>query len=463
VSVIVNILTIIESVAAFIVAIGVLVTIHEFGHFWVARKMGVKVLRFSVGFGKPLWIKRAGEDQTEYVIAAIPFGGYVKMLDEREGEVAEQDLDRAFNRKSVWRRFAIVAAGPVFNFIFAIVAYYLIYLAGVAGIKPMIGEVANPSPAYSAGVKLQDTILSVNGVETISWEKARFTLLEESIDGGTITLEVQGLDKQISDKSLDISGLKLLQDEQIDLMAELGLSMWRPDIPPVIDEVIPGGAGEAAGLIAGDKILALNGESIVNVNQWVDLIRAHPGQMLTLLVLREAEKIRLQISPRLQEKNGSSYGFINVKIRVEIPEDIRREMRVVERYGPIGALGEALDKTWRMSWLTLKVLGKLVVGEASVKNLSGPITIARYAGISARIGFEQFLGFLAIISISLGVLNLLPVPILDGGHLFYYLIEMLKGSPVSETTEMIGQKIGIALLFGLMSIAIYNDLLRLVE
>ena len=457
-----NILSIIESVAAFIVAIGVLVTIHEFGHYWVARKMGVKVLRFSVGFGKPLWIKKAGEDQTEYVVAAIPFGGYVKMLDEREAEVAEQDLDRAFNRKSVWRRFAIVAAGPVFNFIFAIVAYYLIYLAGVAGIKPMVGEVANPSPAYSAGVKLQDTILSVNGVETISWEKARFTLLEESVDRGSITLVVQGLDQQIIEKTLDVSGLRLLQDEQIDLMGELGLSMWRPDIPPVIDEVIADGAAAAAGLKAGDKILSLNGQSIINVNQWVNQIRAHPGQMLSLLVARDGEKVTLQISPAIREENGSSYGFIGVRNRIEIPQDIRRQMKVVERYGPVSALGEALDKTWRMSWLTLKVLGKLVVGEASVKNLSGPITIARYAGLSARIGFEQFLGFLAIISISLGVLNLLPVPILDGGHLFYYLIEMLKGSPVSETTEMVGQKIGIALLFGLMSIAIYNDLLRLV-
>jgi regulator of sigma E protease len=457
-----NFLMIIESIAAFVVAIGVLVTIHEFGHFWVARKMGVKVLRFSVGFGKPLWIKKAGRDQTEYVIASIPLGGYVKMLDEREGEVAAEDIDRAFNRKSVWRRFAIVAAGPAFNFIFAIVAYYLIYLAGVAGIKPMVGEVANPSPAYSAGIKKQDTILSINGAETISWERARFSLLEESVDRGTITLVVQGLDMQISEKTLDLSGLRLLQDEQIDLMGELGLSMWRPDIPPIIDEVIPDGAAAAAGVMAGDEILALDGKAISNVNQWVDLIRAHPGRMLSLLVLRQGEKVTLQISPAIREENGSSYGFIGVKNRIEIPEDVRRQMKVVERYGPVGALGEALDKTWRMSWLTLKVLGKLVIGEASVKNLSGPITIARYAGMSARIGLEQFFGFLAIISISLGVLNLLPIPILDGGHLFYYLIEMLKGSPVSEFTEMVGQKIGIALLFGLMSIAIYNDLLRLV-
>ncbi len=455
-------LSIIYSVGAFVVAIGVLVTIHEFGHYWVARKMGVKVLRFSVGFGKPLWTIKAGVDQTEYVLASIPLGGYVKMLDEREAEVDEAELDRAFNRKNVWRRFAIVAAGPLFNFIFAIVAYYLIYLAGVAGIKPVIGDVINPSPAYSAGVQSQDTILSINGNDTPSWEKARFILLEESIDRGAIVLEVQGLDQQISEKKLDISGLRLLEDEQIDLMGELGLSMWRPDIAPTIDEVIAGGAAAASGLLAEDKIYSIDGLKIINVGHWVDIIRANPGSNLALVVIRGDKKESLQLRPASVEENGIHHGFIGVKNRVDIPPEIRREMEVVERYGPVEALGEALDKTWRMSWLTLKVLGKLLVGEASIKNLSGPITIARYAGISAQIGLEQFLGFLAIISISLGVLNLLPIPVLDGGHLFYYLIEMIKGSPVSETTELVGQKIGMALLFGLMSIAIYNDVLRLV-
>lgn len=456
-------LTVVYNVGAFALAIGILVTIHEFGHFWVARKMGVKVLRFSVGFGKPLWIKKAGDDQTEYVLAAIPLGGYVKMLDEREGDVAKVDLDRAFNRKSVWRRFAIVIAGPVFNFIFAIVAYYLIYLGGVAGIKPIIGEVSNPSPAYSAGVQSRDVILSINGIKIPSWEKARFILLEESIDREDITLTVQGLDKQISDKTLDISNLRLLQDEQVDLMGELGLSMWRPDLPALIDEVIPEGAAAAAGMLAGDKIVSLNGQTVKSVHQWVTLIRSNPGQKLSLVVLRDNKRVSLQIIPAIREDNGTSYGFIGVMNRVEIPQEIRQQMEVTEQYGPIGAMAAAVDKTWRMSWLTLKVLGKLIVGEASIKNLSGPITIARYAGISARIGVEQFLGFLAIISISLGVLNLLPIPMLDGGHLFYYLIEIIKGSPVSETTELVGQKIGMALLIGLMSIATYNDLLRLVE
>ncbi len=451
------------SVLAFIVAIGVLVTIHEFGHFWVARKMGVKVLRFSVGFGKPLWMRRAGPDQTEYVIASIPFGGYVKMLDEREGEVEPQDLERAFNRKSVWRRIAIVAAGPAFNFLFAILAYYLMFVVGVGGIKPLIGDVSNPGPAYTAGVQQRDLILSVNGIDTPSWEKARFTMLEEAVGADQIILQVQGEDSQIRDKVIDIRGLELLQKDQIDLMRDLGLSPWRPDIPPIIDEVLADGAAQQAGLQAGDKILELDGITIENAQQWVRHIRDNPEKTMSLKVLRDGAETRLTLTPRSRSEAGETYGYIGVRNRVDIPDSVRREMAVVERYGVVDGMLEAMDKTCRMTWLTLRVLGKLVTGEASVRNLSGPITIAHYAGITARIGLEPFLGFLAIISISLGVLNLLPVPMLDGGHLLYYLVEVVKGSPVSEQTEIIGQKIGILLLFCLMSIAVYNDLLRLVD
>ena len=455
-------LGIVYSIVAFIVAIGVLVTVHEFGHFWVARKLGVKVLRFSVGFGKPLWVKKSGVDQTEYVIAAIPFGGYVKMLDEREGEVAEHELSRAFNQKSVWRRIAIVVAGPAFNFLFAILAYYLIFLAGVSGVKPVVGVINSPSPAYTAGVQQGDLILAVNGIETSSWERARFAMLEESISAEQIILQVQSQDLQIRDKVIDIRELGLLKEEQINLLRDLGISTWKPDIPPIIDEVLPDGAARQAGLLAEDKILTLDYIAINNATLWVNQIRAYPDREMPLRVLRDGEEVELTITPRSRTEAGETFGFIGVQNRIEIPESVRREMMVTERYGPLEGMVEAIDKTWRMTWLTLRVLGKLVTGEASVRNLSGPITIAHYAGVSARIGLEPFLGFLAIISISLGVLNLLPVPMLDGGHLFYYLVEIFKGSPVSEQTEIIGQKIGILLLFGLMSIAIYNDLLRLV-
>ena len=455
-------LGIIYSILAFIVAIGILVTVHEFGHFWVARKLGVKVLRFSVGFGKPLWLWKSGVDQTEYVIAAIPFGGYVKMLDEREGEVEEHELERAFNQKSVWRRIAIVVAGPAFNFLFAILAYYLIFLVGVSGVKPVIGEIDNPSPAYTAGVQQGDLILAVNGIETASWESARFAMLEESISAEKMVLQVQSQDLQIRERVIDITELGLLKGEQINLLRDLGISAWRPDVPPVIDEVLPDGAARQAGLLAEDKVLSLDNVIIVNVTQWVNHIRANAATEMALRVLRDGDEVELTITPRSRTEAGETYGYIGVRNRIEIPESVRREMMVTERYGPLRGIVEAVDKTWRMTWLTLRVLGKLVTGEASVRNLSGPITIAHYAGVSARIGLEPFLGFLAIISISLGVLNLLPVPMLDGGHLFYYLVEIIKGSPVSEQTEIIGQKIGILLLFGLMSIAIYNDLLRLV-
>ena len=454
--------TISYSILAFIVAIGVLVTVHEFGHFWVARKLGVKVLRFSVGFGKPLWMRKAGPDQTEYVIAAVPFGGYVKMLDEREGEVLPQELERSFNRKSVWRRIAIVAAGPAFNFLFAILAYYLIFMAGISGVKPVIGEVSIPGPAHSAGIQRGDLILAVNDIETPSWERARFAMLEESVGASQIVLRVQGSDLQIREHVIDIADLSLLAKERIDLMRDLGLSAWRPEVPPIISEVLPDGAAEASGVLAEDRIQTLDGVDIVDARQWVQLIRDNPDKTMPLVVLRDGLPVTLSITPRSRTEAGETYGYIGVRNRVEIPETLRQQMAVTERFGPVEGLGQALDKTWRMSWLTLRMLGKLITGEASVRNLSGPITIAHYAGVSARIGLEPFLGFLAIISISLGVLNLLPVPMLDGGHLFYYLIEIFKGSPVSETTEIVGQKIGIMLLFCLMSIALYNDLLRLV-
>ena len=303
----------------------------------------------------------------------------------------------------------------------------------------------------------------MNGIETATWEKARFTLLDEAVSEDRIVLRVQGEDLQIRDRVLDIAELELLQDEKIDLMQDLGLTSWRPNIAPTIEEVLEDGAARQAGLRAGDLILALDGVRIENARQWVDQIRANPERPMPLQVLRDGETVELTLTPRSRSEGGETFGYIGVRNRIDIPESMRREMLVTERYGPVSGLVSAIDKTWSMTWLTLRVLGKLVTGEASVRNLSGPITIAHYAGLSARIGLEPFLGFLAIISISLGVLNLLPVPMLDGGHLLYYLVEIFKGSPVSEATEIIGQKIGIFLLFCLMTIALYNDLLRLVE
>ncbi len=458
-----DLLSILYNIFAFVAAIGILVTIHEFGHYWVARKSGVKVLRFSVGFGKPLWIKKGGVDQTEYALSAIPLGGYVKMLDEREGPVDTDEIHRAFNQQSVGKRFAIVFAGPALNFLFAIIAYALMYMSGVSGIKPYIGEIDNPGVAHTAGLQKKDLILSINGIETLSWEKARLTLLQQAIDGVDLHLQVQGEDFQLREVTLNMEDQAILQDEMSDILEQIGISMWRPAIPPTIDEVLADGAAEAAGLMAGDNIVSLNGRVVSDIYQWVDMIRSQAGQTLDLIVLREGRRVALKITPKLKQQDGESYGFIGVKNVVVIPEEIRQKLRVVEKYSFFGAGLEAIDKTWQMSALTLKVLGRLIIGEASLKNLSGPITIAKYAGLSARIGLESFFSFLAIISISLGVLNLLPIPMLDGGHLFFYLIEIIKGSPVSEAVESVGQRIGLAILMMLMTIAIYNDILRLVS
>ncbi len=454
-------LGILYSIGAFIVAIGVLVTIHEFGHFWVARKMGVRVLRFSVGFGSPIWSWTSPRDGTEYVVAAIPLGGYVKMLDEREGNVDDAELEQAFNRKSVGKRFAIVAAGPIFNFIFAVVAYYLIFVTGVAGVKPMLGEVQQGTSAYSAGLKRGDVILAVNDVEVASWERLRFALLDHTIAGESIRVRVLTENQETYERVLDVDGINALQDEQIDPATELGFTTWRPDIAPTIDEVIAGGAAQEAGVQQGDQVVAIGETRIRNARQWVDLIRANPDQALSLQVRRGESIVDLTITPRSRTENAETFGYIGVRNRVDIPEDIRQQMMVTESFGLLGSIPESMQKTWDMTWLTLRVIGKLIIGEASVKNLSGPISIAQYAGVTASIGLEAFLGFLAIISISLGVLNLMPVPMLDGGHLFYYVIEMIKGSPVSEAVEVIGQKIGLALLIMLMSLAVYNDLMRI--
>jgi len=448
------------SVVAFIVAIGVLVTVHEYGHFWVARRLGIKVLRFSIGFGKPLWKRTFGKDETELVIAALPLGGYVKMLDEREGEVDAAELTRAFNRQPVKTRIAVVVAGPAANFLFAIVVYWAMFVTGVPGLKPVVGEVTPASYAAGAGILAGDEILAVAGEATPTWEAAVLALLDASLDG----LDTVGLTiRDAGGQERHLQAHFETPDELLKkggVLENFGVSPWQP--PAVIESLVEGGAGERAGLLPGDQVVRADDVTISNWGQWVDFVRERPGREIAVQVLRNGETAGLTITPDSTIEKGSEIGRIGAYVQLP-SEEQRATMRVVVRHGLFKAIPEALGRTWEVTTLTLRTLWKMVSGRASVENLSGPITIARYAGQSAAIGLATFLGFLGIVSVSLGVLNLLPVPVLDGGHLLFYLIELVKGSPVADAVQLAGQKIGIFLLLALMSLAFYNDLVRLLD
>ena len=444
---------------AFLVALGVLITVHEFGHFWVARRLGVKVLRFSVGFGTPLW-KHVGKiDGTEYVVAAIPLGGYVKMLDEREGPVEQSELTRAFNRQSLKVRTAVVLAGPVFNFLFAIFAYWLILVTGDTGMRPLIGEIEPDSIAEKAGFVEGDEIIAVGDRKTPTWESAVYALLAESL--GDQDLPVRVRDQQYLEKVRWLEARELADvTEDGQVLERIGLSPKRPLLPAIIGEVLAGEAADRAGLRAGDELLSVDGVPLEDWGAWVTYVREHPDQKMSLDVRRDGvvRPVLLTTGHRIDD-GGTLIGRIGAS--VQVPEQLREEYRAEIRLGPVDAVGAAVQKTWDLSVLMLKMLGKMLVGEASVKNLSGPISIAESAGRSASYGLVYFLKFLAVVSISLGVLNLLPVPILDGGHLLYFLIEALKGSPLSESAQIQGQRIGILILLGLMTLAFYVDISRL--
>ena len=448
------------SLAAFIVAIGVLVTVHEFGHFWVARRLGVKVLRFSIGFGKPLWMRTFGKDNTELVIAALPLGGYVKMLDEREGEVDPAEVSRAFNRQPVSTRIAVVVAGPAFNFLFAIIVYWAMFVTGMPGVKPVVGDVAPASYAADAGILSGDEFISVEGRPTRTWEATVLALLDAGLDGlDTVAVTVRDIDGQ--ERHLQVrfeTPDELLKKGGV--LENFGLTPWQP--PAVIESLVEGGAGARAGMLPGDQVVFADDVAINTWARWVDFVRERPRQDIAVQLRRDGELIDLTVRPDSITENGKEIGRIGAYVQLP-DEEQRATMRVVVRYGVLKAVPEAFGRTWEVTTLTFRTLWKMVSGKASVENLSGPITIAQYAGQSAAIGLASFLSFLGIVSVSLGVLNLLPVPVLDGGHLLFYLVELIKGSPVTDAVQLAGQKIGIALLLALMSLAFYNDLLRLLD
>lgn len=444
---------------AFLVAISILIAVHEFGHFWVAKKLGVKVLRYSIGFGRPIWRTVRGPDRTEYVIAALPLGGYVQMLDEKDGEVKEAEKPRAFNRQPVWKRFAIVAAGPAFNFLFAIVAFWLMFVIGTNALKPVIGEVAENSPASIAGLQAEQEIIAINDEPTPVWEVAMGRLLPAVVDRESISLTLRNPSGSVSQHQLPLNRI----DGELDpdnLFELIGFEPWRPRVEAQVGQILEGSPAEQAGLQKGDRILAIDDRQIELFTDMSDYVRQRPGVPLEFRVDRGDSVLSLTITPRAIEHEGKTIGQLG--IGALNPGNIPDDMVVYYDYSLAGAVGKAVTQTGDMTLLTLKMLGKLVTGEVSVKNLSGPINIARHAGLSASAGINRFLNFLAIVSISLGILNLLPIPILDGGHLLFYIVEIFKGSPVSEQTELTGRMIGIFLLVMLMGLAFYNDIMRLV-
>jgi len=451
-------LDILINIISFIVVIGVLVTFHEYGHFWVARRFGVKVLRFSVGFGKPIatW---HGKDGTEYVLAQIPLGGYVKMLDERTDDVDEVDLPHAFTQQSLYARMAIVIAGPAFNFLLAIVLYWLIFTIGTEGLKPIIADVKPASIAEQAGMKQGDELLSIDGKVSQTWSVAGLELIAAVVEGrGTTDIVVKDSDGLRQNRQLVLQGLSA-DVQKKSVITQLGIKPRLPDWPAIIEEVKPGGAAAAAGLLSGDEVLMADNKVVKDWRDWVTVVQKKPGETMQLTVLRDGKQLVIPLTPGIKTHNEVQYGYVGAVGAPPAP--VSKEFMAVVQYPFFAAWGEAAKKTWQISHLTLRMLGKMVIGEASIKNISGPLTIAQYAGRSASIGLIQFLSFMAVVSISLGVLNLLPIPVLDGGHLMYYLAELIKGSPVSEKTQLFGQQMGMVLLGLLMVVAFYNDVVRL--
>ena len=452
-------MSLVVTILSFLVTVGVLVVIHELGHYAAARLVGVKILRFSVGFGRVLWLRRLGADRTEWAVAAIPLGGYVKMLDEREGEVAPEERARAFNRQNVWARIFIVLAGPVANFLLAILVYWGLFVSGLPGLKPVVGDPPSNTPAAIAGLANGDTVRAVAGDATHTWNDVRWALLKEAVKRGEVDFEVEAPGGSRATRRVDLSSITK-DDLDRDFLVKLGLRPYRPAVPAELGRVMPGSAAERAGLQARDRIVAIDGKRVATWFDFTSAVSASAGKVLAIEVEREGRRFSLRATPDAHGEGAARVG----RLGVEAGEPLKREyerMTTTVRYGVFEAVPRAVAKVADLSVFSIKMLGRMIMGDVSWKNLSGPITIADYAGQSAQLGWVTWLGFLALVSVSLGVLNLLPIPLLDGGHLVYYFAEIVKGSPVSERTMEIGQRFGLALLLLLTCFAFYNDINRL--
>ena len=444
-------------IVAFAITLGVLVVFHELGHYVVARLAGVKVLRFSVGFGRMIWSRRFGRDRTEWALSAIPLGGYVKMADEREAPVASGDLARAFNRQSVWRRIAIVAAGPIANLLLAVLLFTATYVAGIPGQRALLAEPPPASAAAAADVRGGDRVVAVDGEPVGSWQDLRWRIVRaQGHDNVTLSLARDDEPTRPVTRELSLAGMTT-SDWEGNPLTMLGL---RADLgPPVVDQVLAGKPAERAGLRSGDRIVAVDGTAMNSPSDVAALTNAHPGDTLVYRIVRGGATMEVPVTIEAVDQNGRRIGQAGVRLRAD-PQAAERNA-VTVRYGIADAFVQGARKTWELSTFTVRMLGRIVTGDASLRNISGPLTMADIAGQSAQAGPLVFIGYLALISISLGVLNLLPVPLLDGGHLLYYLAELIKGSPVSDRALEVGQRIGMAMLFMLMALALFNDVSRL--
>ncbi len=450
-------MALIQTILSFLVALLILVSIHEFGHFYVARRCGVKVHRFSIGFGKVLWSWRDRQG-TEYALAALPLGGYVKMLDEREGDVAPEERHMAFNNKTVWQRIAIVAAGPLANFLLAILLFWVLLLQGQRDLIPVIDTVAPGSIAAQAGLEKGQEIVAIDGTPTPTWQALNKALLNRLGETGKISFEVAYPDSSLTYKSEAQLVEWLRESDNPNPIEGLGIALFLPKIPPIVGEVIVASPAERAGLKTGDKILQVDDLPINDWQSWVEYVREHPGKPLQVSLERDNQLSQVTLIPELVEEGGQRLGRVGVGVEAySIPEDMIRSYD----YSIAGAFVAGVNKTWETSGFVLLSVKKLILGEISTKNLSGPITIAKVAGSSAEGGLRSFIGFVALLSVFLAVFNLLPIPVLDGGHLFYYLIEVIKRKPVSDKVQMLGYQVGLFLVISLSVLALYNDIMRL--